>query len=273
MRKFIVLLLLVFVDIAIFFFMRNVESFWAMAAFVGFLWLTLAMVLKYVREYIEGSRVRSWIKRLIVTTAGIIETVAMICALIYCLQDVALFHPNSDSGSYQYLLSRPEYSKISFAGDGKIYNGVMKADNKAEPSPLIIMFIGNGQNAAQTMRAMGSAGMWESFLGYNCLIMDYPGYGLNAGRPSADSICKEALLAYDYASSLPYVDKNRIIIGGFSIGTGPAVYLAANREAAGLFLLAPFASAYDIYNSVLPIFHGPLCMLVKHKFLSDQYAP
>ena len=68
------------------------------------------------------------------------------------------------------------------------------------------------------------------------------------------------------------MDTNRIIIGGFSIGTGPAAYLAANRDVAGLFLLAPFANAYDVFNKVLPIFHGPLRLLVKHKFPSDQYA-
>jgi len=69
------------------------------------------------------------------------------------------------------------------------------------------------------------------------------------------------------------VDESRIIAGGFSIGTGPAAYLAANRNVAGLFLLAPFANSYDVYNKVLPIFHGPLRLLVKHKFSSDMRAP
>ena len=50
------------------------------------------------------------------------------------------------------------------------------------------------------------------------------------------------------------------------------MYLAANREVDGLFLLAPFANTYDLYNNALPIFYGPLRVLVKHKFPADVYA-
>ncbi|MDR1558207.1 MAG: hypothetical protein LBS84_00670 [Clostridiales bacterium] len=75
---------------------------------------------------------------------------------------------------------------------------------------------------------------------------------------------------YDYVSSLPYV--SQILVGGYSIGTVPAVYLAANREVGELFLLAPFANGYDFYNQAAPVFYGPLRLLVKHKFPSDQYA-
>ena len=79
--------------------------------------------------------------------------------------------------------------------------------------------------------------------------MDYPGYGLNDGLPSATGMYEEALAAFDYAVARP--DVSQVIVGGYSIGTGPAVYLAANREAAGLFLMAPFANGYDLYNNVL----------------------
>jgi len=78
------------------------------------------------------------------------------------------------------------------------------------------------------------------------------------------------LAAYDYAAAFP--DVSRIIVGGYSIGTGPAVYLAANREVDGLFLLSPYANGYDLYNSALPIFYGPLRLLVRYKFPSDAYA-
>jgi pimeloyl-ACP methyl ester carboxylesterase len=260
-------------DILLFILARTVDTFWTMAAFIGFIWLTLSMLLQRLNDHLKSTDIKAWLKQLIKAITGIIEVVALLSALLLCLQDVMLYHPNSDPGSQQYLLSRPGFSEVSFASEGRVYNGMMKSSDEPEPSPLIIMFVGNGQNAAQTMRALDSAGMWESFLGYDCLIMDYPGYGKNSGRPSAKSIYSEALLTYDYAANLPYVDESRIIVGGFSLGTAPAVYLAAQRDVEGLFLLAPYESAYDLYNSVLPIFHGPLRLLVKHKFLSGQYAP
>ena len=141
----------------------------------------------------------------------------------------------------------------------------------SEPSPLIIFFYGNAMSASGTMRVMDSFGIWPYFLDYNCLIVDYVGYGPDRkGRPSAKNIYELSLAAFDYARTLPEV--SRIIVGGFSIGTGPAVYLAAHREINGLFLLAPFANVYDLYNNVLPIFHGPLRLFVRHRFLSDRYA-
>ena len=60
---------------------------------------------------------------------------------------------------------------------------------------------------------------------------------------------------------------------GYSLGTGSAVYLAANRPVGGLILAAPYANGYDLYNGMLPIFYGPLRFLVKQKLPSDEYAP
>ena len=274
MKKYLLLFVFLFADFMLLLYMLYSDSFLSMVAFYGFLWLTIALVLQRISAYMEKSIPKEWLKKILTAVSGIVEVITLLCVLVYCLQDVLIFHPNSDPGSYQYILSKssPEFSKISFSSGNKIYNGIMKVTNKVNPAQLIIFFIGNGQNAAQMMRSMDSAGIWASFLDYNCLIMDYPGYGLNNGRPSANSIFKEALLTYDYASGLPYVDENQIIIGGYSIGTGAAAYLAANRNAAGLFLLAPFANSYDLYNSILPIFYGPLRLLVKHRFLSNQYS-
>jgi len=79
-------------------------------------------------------------------------------------------------------------------------------------------------------------------------------------------------VAYDYAVSRSDVDPARIVVEGYSIGTGPATYLASQRDAAGLVLIAPYDNGIDLYNSQLDIFHGPLTLLVTQKFPSDQYA-
>ena len=195
--------------------------------------------------------------------------------LIFFIQDFLLFHPNHDQGNWDYLLSQPGFEAVEFTSSGRTRHGILRRNTaqnaSAEPSPLILFFYGNADNAARTMRIMETGGIWPYFLDYQCLIVDYPGYGPGRGRrPSARSIYDLALAAFDYAKTLPTV--SRIIVGGYSIGTGPAVYLAAHRDVSGLFLLAPFASGYDLYNSVLPIFHGPLRLLVRHPFPSDKYA-
>jgi len=82
-----------------------------------------------------------------------------------------------------------------------------------------------------------------------------------------------ALTAYEYAINHSYVDSEQIVVMGFSLGTASAVYLAANRPVAGLILLTPYANGYDLYNNVLPVFHGPLRLIVRNRLLSERYAP
>jgi len=190
---------------------------------------------------------------------------------IFFAQNAVMFHPNHDPVSWEFLVTQPGFEAVEFTISGRTRHGILRRNTSTEPSPLILFFYGNADNAARTMRAMHLAGIWPYFLDYHILVVDYPGYGLNRGRrPSARSIYELALAAHDYAKTLPGVSK--IIAGGYSIGTGPAVYLAAHRETGGLFLLAPFANGYDLYNSVLPIFHGPLRLLVRNPFPSDHYA-
>jgi pimeloyl-ACP methyl ester carboxylesterase len=116
-------------------------------------------------------------------------------------------------------------------------------------------------------------GMWSYYNDYSLLCIDYEGYGLNEGSPHYLNMYEEALAIYDYAITLPDVDTSNIVAMGYSLGTGSATYLAANRDVTGLILVSPYANGYDLYNNVLPIFYGILKPLVKHKLPSDEYAP
>ena len=56
------------------------------------------------------------------------------------------------------------------------------------------------------------------------------------------------------------------------MGTGVANYVASNRTAAGLVLFAPYADGYDLYNTMVPVFYGPLRALVAFKMESVRFA-
>ena len=191
--------------------------------------------------------------------------------VFFYIADTAVFHPNHDENSRIYMAARSGFETVEFASNNRIIHGMLRRNTGSESSPLVIFFYGNAQNAAGTMRAMDEFGIWPYFLDYHCLIVDYPGYGPDSrGRPSVKNIYETALAAYDYARTLPGV--SRIIAGGFSLGTGPAAYLAAHRNLDGLFLLSPFANTYDLYNNVLPVFYGPMRLFIRHSFRSDQHA-
>ena len=272
-KKNVVVLLLLAADALLMFLERNIDGIWLTAALAAAFWFTAITLLNRVSHKVKTSGIINWLKRLTLIALAILEVAALPLAVIFCLQGALLFHPNDNPAVRGRLLSQPGFIEIAFEDGQKSYNGIMRLSGTDEPSPLIIMFAGNGDNSANAMNFLNQNNAKGGFRGFNILVMDYPGYGRSKGTPTGDGIFAEALSAYDYASNLPYVDKSRIIAGGNSIGTGPAVYLAAERDIAGLFIFAPYASGYDLYNNALPIFYGPARLMVKHKLLSERHAP
>jgi len=209
--------------------------------------------------------------------AHIVPAILFVFALaggfIYVVQDRMVFPKVNDPESREFLRDKPGYTEIKFtAKNNKIYHGMMyQAAN--EKSPLVIYFGGNGECSYRNLYTREAQNQWPYFAGYNYLFVDYDGYGINDGRTSYINMYEQSLAVYDYAAALPIVDTSRIVVMGYSMGTGSAVYLAANRQVAGLILATPYANGYDIYNNMLPIFFGPVKYLVKQKLPSDKYAP
>ena len=195
-----------------------------------------------------------------------------VSTLVYGIQDDMLFFNVDSPESREFLQDNPKFVAIEFtASNGKTYHGMMYQPS-SEPAPLVIYFGGNGECSYSAMRGREELDRWPYYAGYNMLCVDYEGYGLNAGNPHYLNMYAEALAIFDYAITLPSVDPAHIVAMGYSLGTGCAVYLAAERPVAGLVLVAPYANGHDIYNNMLPIFVGPGEALVKQKLPSDEYA-
>lgn len=121
---------------------------------------------------------------------------------------------------------------------------------RARPGqPTILFFHGNG--GAVSHRAHRFSQFMQD--GYGIFMLGYPGYGGNAGEPSELSFGNASLMAYQYLLSAG-VQADDIVIYGESIGSGVAVPLAANVEAKGLILEAPFSSALDAARHHYPFF-------------------
>jgi len=211
-----------------------------------------------------------WLRRIGVVAVGVVSAVVAMAAVVWAAQLQMLF-PGVQSDGAPSASQGPGYSKVQFTSqDGVTYNGMMYQPS-ATPPGLVVYFGGNGQVSYDMFSPGRTADDWDQYAGYAVLYIDYPGYGLNQGQASQETIYAESLAVYDYAATLP--GSSRIVAMGFSIGTGAAVYLAAHRPVDGLVLLAAYANGYDIYNNILPIFYGPGRLLVREKLPSDQYAP
>lgn len=80
------------------------------------------------------------------------------------------------------------------------------------------------------------------------LAVEYPGYGICAGSSSKDAVNAVADAAFEFVTKDLNLSWDRIIVFGRSIGTGPAIHLAAQQRLAGLVLVTPFTNVRDIFR-------------------------
>jgi fermentation-respiration switch protein FrsA (DUF1100 family) len=128
--------------------------------------------------------------------------------------------------------------------------------------PVVIFFPGNGDFLA------GRVGWFRDIVadGTGLVAVSYRGYAGSTGHPSERGLLQDAAAAYDFAAGRYAAD--RIIVWGFSLGTGVAVALAADRPVGKLILEAPYTSTVDVAASLLRIV--PVRWLMADQFRSDQ---
>jgi fermentation-respiration switch protein FrsA (DUF1100 family) len=166
---------------------------------------------------------------------------------------------------------RPEHTQPAQAGFPEAQEHVLPTDDgerivawlapPVDPKrPLFLMFLGNGDNlgiVAPNLRAMAQDGS-------GVLAVAYRGYSGSSGTPSEAGLSYDAEAAYRLATSV--VSPDRIVLFGYSLGSGVAVPLAARREVAAIVLFAPFASAVAIAARDFPFI--PVRFLMKDQFRS-----
>ena len=203
--------------------------------------------------------------------AAVISLVTLLSFTIYQIAPTMLFYPHSDEESTQKLAAYPEAERLTIENGDRIISGWMlhQVEGKA---PLVLYFGGNGETAAKRVLRLIESGDIDTFSGCNFAYLDYPGYGESSGTPGEASLQQMGLDCYDALSAREDVDASRIVLFGFSMGTGVANYVASNRSVAELILFAPYADGYDLYNTMVPIFYGPLRALVAFRMEAVRFA-
>mmetsp|Transcript_6093 Transcript_6093/g.14500 ORF Transcript_6093/g.14500 Transcript_6093/m.14500 type:complete len:433 (+) Transcript_6093:68-1366(+) len=86
----------------------------------------------------------------------------------------------------------------------------------------------------------------------NVLAVEYPGYGLlHHMEPSEDAVYEVALTAFRFLVDEIGVRYSQIILFGRSLGSGPAVFLAAQYPVGGLILVSAFSSIKAAVQSIV----------------------
>lgn len=144
------------------------------------------------------------------------------------------------------------------AADGVRLHGWLAPADRPGPAPLLIYFGGNAEEVT------GQLFQRPRFADWAMLLVNYRGYGQSEGEPSQPALFQDALGLYDWAIRRPEVDPDRVVAWGRSLGTGVAVYLAAERPLAGVLLISPYDSMSAVAARHYP--YAPVGWLLRHPF-------
>jgi fermentation-respiration switch protein FrsA (DUF1100 family) len=133
----------------------------------------------------------------------------------------------------------------------------------AQPGHAVVIYCpGNGDFLA------GNVGRFRAIAadGTGLVALSYRGYAGSSGQPSERGLLLDAAAAYAFTAARYTPD--RIVLWGFSLGTGAAVAVAAEQPVGKLILEAPYTSMVDVAAWHFPIV--PVRWLLRDPFHSDQ---
>ena len=208
------------------------------------------------------------LRNLVISTITIVLSVAIgFSALLYFSQDRLIFLRQPAPGSPP-LATGLEIDEVRITTfDGLSLRGWLARSSTAtqERLPLAIYFGGNAEEVSYI------TGLTSRIPGWSLLAVNYRGYGGNAGEPSERTLFADALSVYDWAANRADVAPSRIAAIGRSLGSGVAVYLAAERKLAKIVLVTPFDSLRAVAQHHYP--YLPVSLLLRHPFDSIGHAP
>lgn len=164
--------------------------------------------------------------------------------LLYTFQYKLLYHPTP-----KIKIDYPQIVLHQKAADVVVH--VLNMGHKN----AILYFGGNAESMAQSADYIAA-----QFPGFTCYLMDYRGFGESTGTPSEAALYRDALALYDRVAK----KHARISIGGRSLGTGIATYVAAHRAVSKLALITPYDSIVSVAQGRYPFY--PAKWLVKDRY-------
>lgn len=192
-------------------------------------------------------------------TAGLY---VLLCVLMYFYQEKLLFHPPKLDTAFKFDY-KSSFEELSIpASDGKKLNGLLfKADSS---KGLIFYLHGNGG----ALNTWGNAAKNYIKMGYDIFILDYRGYGKSEGEiESEEQFYTDVQAAYNELKKRYSEDK--IVVVGYSIGTGVASQLASGNNPKLLILQAPYYSMVDMMHHTYPFVPD---LLLKYRFETFEFV-
>lgn len=184
-----------------------------------------------------------------------------VCVLLYFTQERLIFFPERLDKNFQFAFHQKLEEVVVKTKDGITLNGLLfKADSS---KGLIFYLHGN----AGALNSWGEAAATYTDLHYDVFMLDYRGYGKSEGVINGQSnFFSDVQTAYDEMKKR--YPETKIIVLGYSIGTGAATHLASTNDPKLLILQAPYYSLTDMMQHKFPVVPT---FILKYKFATNQY--
>lgn len=200
-----------------------------------------------------------------------------VLVLLYCVvgiawyygQDKLMLHPTVADSKTIYSFSQP-FTELNLNYDEHTNINIVEFSAAGRPKDstakgVVLYFHGNGGSIPDY------AGLAKDFTskGYECWLMDYPGFGKSTGEFSEKRVNTLSLVFYKLARSR--WKPSQIILYGQSLGTGVAAQLASVRDCKRLILQSPYYSMTSLFRRYLFLY--PVGMMLHNQFPTYNYLP
>jgi fermentation-respiration switch protein FrsA (DUF1100 family) len=164
---------------------------------------------------------------------------ALIVAYMFFNQRQLLYHPDAKRVDPTTIgITGAEVTTIATPDGEKLVAWYAPA---AAGQPTVLFLHGNaGSIAERPLRFQ-----YYRKTGFGVLYLSWRGYGGSTGQPSEHGLLVDANAAYDWLMGKG-VSPDKLVVVGESLGTGPAVQLAAAHPVAALALEAPYTTMVDV---------------------------
>ncbi|GAA4051104.1 alpha/beta fold hydrolase [Hymenobacter glaciei] len=189
------------------------------------------------------------LKAVLIILSVVAVVYVLLCGVLYFKQEKLLFAPTHLPAEYQFRFPGRFEERWTTAADGARLHGLLF---KAPDSKGLVFYLhGNGG----ALDSWGDAAATYTALHYDVFMLDYRGYGKSGSRISNQA---QMLVDVDsvYRQLLPEYPESRTVILGYSLGTGPATWLAARHHPKLLILQAPYFSMRDMATRLYPFVPG-----------------
>ena len=183
------------------------------------------------------------------------------CVVLYFFQESLIFFPEKLERDFNFSFAQKFEEFDIKTSDNKLLSGILFRSDSSKG--LIFYLHGN----AGSLNSWGEVAKTYTELNYDIFMLDYRGYGKSEGFiHSQNQLFLDLQTAYDEIRKRYREDK--IIVLGYSIGSGLAAELAATNHPRLLILQAPYFSLTDMMEHNYPVVPS---FLLKYKFETNKY--